>query len=85
MSHIDIDIIDFILLTVYPVLLLLIIEIIHMALKFHIWLKLLIQALTLVIFGVVYIAVIESHWFTALVLFSLSAALLYQSKKSKYM
>jgi len=80
MSHIDIDIIDFILLTIYPVIPLLTIEIIYKITKIYSRSKLLFQALSLIIFGIAYLVVIEPHWITSTVLFSLAIALLYQSK-----
>ena len=82
MSHLNLDILDFILLTIYPVIGLLIIEIISRIIKLRNKIKLLIQAIILTIFGLSYIFLIESHWITAFVLFSLSFVLLYQSKNS---
>ena len=80
MSHIDIDIIDFILLTIYPVISLLIIEIIYKIIKIYSRSKLLFQASTLIIFAASYLIMIEPHWLTSTVLFSLAIALLYQYK-----
>ena len=84
MSHIPgIDVIDFVLLTVYPVAALFIIEMIARAIKLVNWAKLLTQALVSIGFGIAYVTVISAHWMTALVLFALAAALLYQAKIAK--
>lgn len=84
MSHIPgIDVIDFVLLTVYPVVGLFIIEMIARAVKLVNWAKLSIQAAVSIGFGIAYVTVIAAHWMTALVLFALAAALLYQAKLAK--
>ena len=84
MSHIPgIDVIDFVLLTIYPVAALFIIEMISRAIKLVNWAKLFTQALVSIGFGIAYVTVISAHWMTALVLFALAAALLYQAKIAK--
>lgn len=83
MSHLDVDIVDFILLTIYPTISLLIIELIYKFIKTNLKHKLLLQSSILIIFGISYLVVIEPHWLTSIVLFSLAAVLLYQAKNSK--
>lgn len=85
MSHINIDIIDFILLTICPVIPLLVIELVYKITKMYSRPKLLFQASALIIFAVSYLIIIEPHWITSTVLFSLAIALLYQYKNfNKY-
>lgn len=83
MSHTGIDVIDFVLLTIYPVAGLFIIEMIARAIKLAGWIKLLTQAVMSIGFGIAYVSVITAHWLTAIVLFVLAAALLYQAKIAK--
>ena len=83
MSHLDVDVIDFLLLTIYPVGGLFIIEMISRALKISPWLKLLIQGLILLGFAISYIALITPHWLTSIVLIALAVALFYQARRSK--
>lgn len=83
MSHLNVDVIDFILLTVYPVAALFIIEIICRAVKIANWVKLVSQGVVCVGFGVAYVTLITAHWLTAIVLFALAIALLYQARLSK--
>ena len=84
MSHAgSVDIIDFVLLTIYPVGALFIIEIIFRLRKSTSWLKLTIQGIAMVIFGVGYLTLITPHVLTALCLLALSGALFYQSRRAK--
>ena len=84
MSHIPgIDVIDFVLLTIYPVAALFVIEMVFRVTKLKNWIKLASQAVVSVGFGVAYLSLISAHWLTALVLFALAAALFYQAKISK--
>ncbi len=83
MSHLGVDVIDFLLLTIYPVIGLFIIEMIARATKIHSWIKLLIQAGVMMGFGVAYVTVIVAHWLTSLVLFALAVTLIYQARRSK--
>lgn len=83
MSHIDVDVIDFVLLTVYPVAALFVIEMIFRVIRLKNWIKLASQAMVSIGFGVAYITLITAHWLTAFVLFALAAALLYQARLSK--
>ncbi len=83
MSHLDVDVIDFLLLTIYPVAGLFIIEMISRAIKISSWLKLSIQGLVSIGFGIAYVTLITAHWLTAIVLFALATALLYQARRAK--
>jgi len=99
MSHPgSVDIIDFVLLTIYPVGVLFIIEILsriisRTAKPVPSWLKLSIQAVTMVGFAVAYIAFLpffinqdaytEPHAITAFCLIALAVALFYQARRAK--
>ena len=83
MSHLDVDVIDFLLLTIYPVGGLFIVEMISRVLKISSWLKLSIQGLVSIGFGIAYVTLITAHWLTSIVLFALAAALLYQARRAK--
>ena len=83
MSHLDVDVIDFLLLTIYPVGGLFIIEMISRAIKLPSWLKLSIQGVVSIGFGIAYVTLITAHWLTSIVLFALAAALLYQARRVK--
>ncbi|MBI5697053.1 MAG: hypothetical protein HZC29_00815 [Thaumarchaeota archaeon] len=83
MSHTGIDVIDFVLLTIYPVAGLVVVEMVARAIKLVNWAKLVTQALVSIGFGIAYLSLITAHWLTALVLFVLAAALLYQAKIAK--
>jgi len=83
MSHLGIDIDFYFLLTVYPVVGLLIVEIICRVAKIPAWVKLVAQGTTCVGFGIAYITLIVAHWITAVVLFALSFALFYQARTTK--
>jgi hypothetical protein len=84
MSHIEgIDVIDFVLLTIYPVAALFAVEMVSRAAKLSSWLKLVVQGFVSIGFGVAYVTLITAHWMTSLVLFALAAALLYQARLAK--
>ena len=83
MSHLDVDVIDFLLLTVYPVVGLFIIEMISRALKISSWLKLSIQGLLSIGFAIAYVTMITAHWLTSIVLVALAVALFYQARRAK--
>ena len=83
MSHLNIDVIDFVLLTVYPVAALFAIEMISRAIKLVSWIKLTVQAIISIGFGIAYLTLITAHWLTALVLFALAVALIYQARIAK--
>ena len=83
MSHLDVDVIDFLLLTVYPVIGLFIIEMISRGIKISSWLKLSIQGLLSIGFAIAYVTMITAHWLTSLVLVALGVALFYQARRAK--
>lgn len=84
MSHIDVDIIDFLLLTVYPVIALFIVELICRAVAIPTWIKLSTQGIISMGFAIGYITLLVSpHWLTSLVLFALAIALFYQARRAK--
>jgi hypothetical protein len=84
MSHIaGIDVIDFVLLTIYPVAALFAVEMVSRAAKLPSWLKLAVQGLVSIGFGIAYVTLITAHWMTSLVLFALAAALFYQARLAK--
>lgn len=83
MSHLDVDIIDFLLLTIYPVGALFIIEIIGRAAKISSWIKLVVQGIVMLGFGIAYITLITPHWLTSIVMFALAFVLFYQARRIK--
>ena len=83
MSHLNVDVIDFVLLTVYPVAALFAVEMIFRVIKLKNWIKLATQAVVSIGFGIAYLTLITAHWMTAFVLFALAAALLYQARLAK--
>ena len=100
MSHPgSVDIIDFVLLTIYPVVGLFIIEVIsriigRTAKPVPSWLKLSVQGITMVGFAVAYTAfmpffvkqdvhTVEPHTITAFCLVALAVALFYQARRAK--
>lgn len=83
MSHLDVDVIDFLLLTIYPVIALFVIEMISRAAKIPSWIKLSVQGIVSVGIGIAYVTLIIAHWMTALVLFALAIALFYQANRAK--
>jgi hypothetical protein len=83
MSHLDVDVIDFLLLTVYPVIGLFIIEMMSRVTKISSWLKLSIQGFLSVGFAIAYVTMITAHWLTSIVLAALGIALFYQARLAK--
>ena len=68
----------------YPVVGMLVIEMVGRAVKISNWKKLLIQALMCVGFGIAYLIIQVTNWMTAGVLLALAIALFYQAKLSKF-
>lgn len=83
MSHLNVDVVDFLLLTIYPVAGLFLVEMASRAIKLKNWIKLTSQAILSIGFAIAYLTLITAHWLTALVLFALAAALFYQARLSK--
>ena len=83
MSHLDVDIIDFLILTIIPVAVLFVIEMICRMIKTVSWIKLTIQGIMMAAFAIGYVTIITPHILTALCLLALAGALLYQARRSK--
>tara|TARA_B100000029_G_scaffold260502_1_gene256948 strand:- start:354 stop:674 length:321 start_codon:yes stop_codon:yes gene_type:complete len=98
MSHAgSVDIIDFILLTVYPVVGLFVIEAIFRLVKIiPSWTKLTVQGITMIGFAIIYIGFMpliatssdkhisaDPHWLSAFVLIALAVTLFYQARRAK--
>jgi len=83
MSHLDVDVVDFLLMTIYPVVGLFIIEMIFRVTKIPSWTKLISQGFLCVGFAIAYVTLIIAHWLTAIVLFALAIALFYQARRAK--
>jgi len=83
MSHLDVDVIDFLLLTVYPVAALFIVEMVSRVTKTPSWLRLTIQGFASFSFAIAYVTLITAHWLTSLVLVALGITLLYQARRAK--
>ena len=81
MSHLDVDVIDFLLLTIYPAAGLFVIEMIFRVIKFPSWIKLSAQGVMSIGFAVAYVTLITAHWLTSIVLFALAIALFYQARR----
>ena len=85
MSHTGVDVIDFLFFTIYPVIGLITIEGGARLLRAPKWLKLWVQAAVSVGFGVYYWFVLpapQNFPMTAMVLFALAVALIYQGKRA---
>ena len=86
MSHTGVDVIDFLFYTIYPVIGIFIVEIISRLFKIPKWIKLWTQAIVSIGFGIY-------NWFilpapqnfplTAMVMFALAIALVYQGRRAK--
>ena len=84
MAHFGDDIFDFLLPTIYPVIALLIIQLISKAAKISSWIKLTVQGIVMIGFGIAYVSIIYTElWFTSLVLFVLGIVLFYQARRTK--
>ena len=85
MSHTGVEVFEFLLFTVYPVIALFIVEMLYRVIKKANWLKLWIQGIICVGFGIAYISFPgdEAFQLTALVLFALALALFYQGRRAK--
>ncbi len=86
MSHTGVDVIDFLFYTIYPVVGIFVIEGISRIVKFPKWSKLWAQAILCIGFGIYYwfiLPVPQNFPLTALVLFALAIALIYQGRRAK--
>jgi len=83
MSHLDVDIFEFLILTIIPVAALFIIEMICRVAKTSSWPKLTVQGIVMVSFAVAYLVMETPHTLTAICLLALAIALFYQAKRAK--
>lgn len=86
MSHTGVDVIDFLLYTIYPVIGIFLVEITSRLIKAPKWIKLWVQAIIAIGFGVYYWFVLpapQNFPLTALVMFVLAIALIYQGRRAK--
>ena len=86
MSHTGVDVIDFLLYTIYPVAGIFLVEAASRLLKAPKWLKLWVQAAVAVGFGIYYWFILpapRNFPFTALVMFVLAVALFYQGRRAR--
>ena len=86
MSHTGVDVVDFLLYTIYPVIGIFVVEAISRLVKAPKWIKLWIQAAVSAGFGVYYWFVLpapQNFPLTAMVMFALALALIYQGKRAK--
>ncbi len=86
MSHTGVEVFDFLLYSIYPVIGLLVIEGISRLIKAPKWIKLWVQAAVSFGFGVYYWFVLpapQNFPLTAMVMFALGIALIYQGRRAK--
>ena len=86
MSHTGVDVVDFLLYTIYPVIGIFVVEAISRLVKAPKWIKLWIQAAVSIGFGVYYWFVLpapQNFPLTAMVMFALALALIYQGRRAK--
>ena len=85
MSHTGVEVFDFLLITIYPVIGLFLVEITSRIIRSPKWIKLWIQAIVSIGFAIAYFSFPGDEKFplTAIVLLALAAALLYQGKLAK--
>ena len=86
MSHTGVEVFDFLLYSIYPVIGLLAIEAISRLIKAPKWIKLWVQAAVSIGFGVYYWFILpapQNFPLTALVMFVLAIALIYQGRRAK--
>ena len=86
MSHTGVDVIDFLFYTIYPVIGIFLVEGISRLVKIPKWSKLWTQAIVCIGFGIYYLFILpapQNFPLTALVLFALAVALIYQGRRAK--
>ena len=86
MSHTGVDVIDFLLYTIYPVVGIFIVEGISRIIKAPKWIKLWTQAVVAIGFGIYYWFILpapQNFPLTAMVMFALGIALIYQGRRAK--
>jgi len=86
MSHTGVDVIDFLFYTIYPVIGIFVVEMISRLIKAPKWIKLWTQAIVSFSFGTYYWFILpapQNFPLTAMVMFVLGIALIYQGKRAK--
>ncbi|MBS3925974.1 MAG: hypothetical protein KGZ34_04710 [Nitrosarchaeum sp.] len=86
MTHTGVDVIDFILYTIYPVIGIFVVEAISRVIKIQKWIKLWSQAGVAIGFAIYYWFILPSPQnfpLTAIVMFVLALALIYQGRRAK--
>ena len=86
MTHTGVDVIDFLFYTIYPVIGIFTIEVISRIIKIPKWIKLWIQAIVSIIFGIYYWFILpepQNFPLTGMVMLALGIALIYQGRRAK--
>ena len=86
MSHTGVDVIDFLLYTIYPVIGIFLVELVSRAVRAPKWAKLWTQAAVSAGFGAYYWFILpapDNFPLTALVMFALAVALAYQGRRAR--
>jgi len=86
MSHTGVDVIDFLFYTIYPVIGIFAVEGVSRIVKPPKWIKLWIQAAVSIGFGIYYWFILpapQNFPLTAMVMFALAIALIYQGRRAK--
>ena len=86
MSHTGVDVIDFLFYTIYPVIGIFAVEGISRIVRSPKWIKLWVQAAVSIGFGIYYWFILpapQNFPLTALVMFALAIALIYQGRRAK--
>lgn len=86
MTHTGVDVVDFLLYTIYPVIGIFLVEAASRIIKSPKWIKLWIQAVVSIGFGIYYWFVLpepQNFPLTGMVMFALALALIYQGKRAK--
>ena len=86
MTHTGVDVVDFLFYTIYPVIGIFTVEAISRVTKTQKWIKLWLQAAVSIGFGIYYWFVLpapQNFPLTAMVMFALALALIYQGRRAK--
>ncbi len=86
MSHTGVDVIDFLFYTIYPVIGIFLVEVACRITRAPKWIKLWVQAVVAIGFGIYYWFVLpapQNFPLTAFVMFVLAVALIYQGRRAK--
>jgi hypothetical protein len=86
MSHTGVEVFDFLLFSIYPVIGIFAVEAISRLIKIQKWIKLWAQAAVSIAFGVYYWFILpapQNFPLTAMVMFALAIALIYQGRRAK--